>query len=57
MRIILDNINYKGRHFNRFEAEFPQLNNLEDIPEGKLMEYICEGLDEYLEYVKEEKAH
>ena len=48
MRIILDDINYKGRHFKRLECELPNVKNLDEIPEGKLTEYICDSLDQII---------
>ena len=48
MKIILENIVYKGVFFDHWEAEFPQINDVEEIPGDKLMEYIQESLDNFL---------
>lgn len=49
MKIILDNFKYKGRHFDHYECELPQVANLEDVPEDRLTEYICESLNQFIE--------
>ena len=49
MKIILDHFKYKGQYFEHFECELPQVKKLEDIPEGRLTEYICESLDQFIE--------
>lgn len=46
MKIILDDFNYKGEHFKRYECELPQVDNIKDIPEDKIVGYIMENLDE-----------
>ena len=48
MKIMLEDIVYKGKHFDHWEAEFPQINNVEEIPGDKLMEYIEDSLDNFL---------
>ena len=50
MKIILQNINYKGHHFENLEFEFSNIHNFEDIPEGKLMEYIEDMLDTLIKH-------
>lgn len=49
MKIILNDINYKGHHFKHVEIEWPNVKNLEDVPEEKAIEYICESLDRFIE--------
>ena len=49
MKIILDDFNYKGRHFDHYVCEMPQVKRLEDVPEERITEYICESLDQFLE--------
>lgn len=47
MKIILDNVNYKGRHFKRVEMELMDVNNFEDA-EGEIIEKIEGFLDEVI---------
>lgn len=49
MKVILEDFNYKGNHFDRWEAELQQVIDWEDIPEEKLIEYIADSLDAFLE--------
>lgn len=49
MKIILDNFNYKGHHFDRYEVEWPQVSNLDEVPEERVTEYITESLDKFIE--------
>lgn len=48
MKIMLDNFNYKGRHFDHYETEWPNVKNLDEVPEGKIVEYVTESLDTFL---------
>lgn len=49
MKIILDDFNYKGRHFKHYETEWPNVKTIDDIPEEKIIEYITESLDNFIE--------
>lgn len=48
MKIILDNFNYKGKHFDRYECDLPQVTNVDELPEDKIIEYIIENLEEFI---------
>lgn len=48
MKIIVDDIYYKGQHIEHFEAELPNVKIFDEIPEGKLTEYIIESLEEFI---------
>lgn len=47
--IIIDNFNYKGHHFERFECEMPNVKDIDEIPEEKITEYVIESLDRFIE--------
>lgn len=49
MKIILKDFYYKNNHIKRYECEFPQVSNLEDIPVENLEAYIIEALDQFIE--------
>lgn len=49
MKIIIDDFNYKGVHFKQYECEMPGVKNLDEIPEERITEYICESLDKFIE--------
>lgn len=49
MKIILENIEYKGRVVDHWEAELPQIKKIDDISGEKLIEYICDSLHVLLE--------
>ena len=46
MKILITDFEYNGRHYDKCEANLPQLHSINDIPDGKLEEYIKETLDE-----------
>ena len=46
MKCILEDINYKGVHFDSYECEIPNVKNLDDIPEEKLIGYITDSLEQ-----------
>lgn len=48
MTIIIDDFNYKGKHYDRVEFDMPQLDNIEDVPEDKITAYVIEGLENLL---------
>ena len=48
MKVILQDINYKGYHIGHYECELPNVKDIDDIPEGKLVEYVIESLDNYI---------
>lgn len=48
MKIVLSDFNYKGRHFDHYECEWPNVKNLDEVPEEKAIEYITESLNEFL---------
>jgi hypothetical protein len=49
MKIILDDIIYKGHHFKRYECELPNVKNIDDTNEERITEYVKESLDNFLE--------
>lgn len=59
MKIILDDFEYRGYHFKRFECDLPQTNILEEvIIEDLISQYVIWDLDEFINfnesfYVKE----
>ena len=47
MKIILDDFNYKGMHFDKYEVDLPELGDLyEEFLDGVITEMIKEDLDE-----------
>lgn len=48
MKIILDDVYYKSHYIKHYEAELPNVKNFDEIPEGKLIEYITESLEEFI---------
>lgn len=48
MEIILNNINYKGRHFDTVKIT-NNITDLSEVPMGKLDEMIVQGLDTIIE--------
>lgn len=50
MKIVLNDVNYKGVFIEHVEIGLPNVNSLDDIPEGRLIEYIAEQLDLYVKY-------
>ena len=46
MKILITDFEYNGRHYDEYVAELHQLHSINDIPEGKLEEFIKETLDE-----------
>lgn len=53
MKVVLNDICYKGIHIDKYECDLPQITNLDEVPEEKITEYITESLDTYL---KDQKA-
>lgn len=49
MKIILENFDYKGRHFNHYEGEFPQVTKFDDSTQERLIDYVVEVLDKIIE--------
>lgn len=49
MKIILDNFNYKGKHFDGVTLEMPNVKNVEDVREDVIIEYIKESLDNLMD--------
>ena len=49
MKIILKDFNFKGKHFNEIEIGMPNIKNVEDVPEDKIVDYIVESLNNFLE--------
>ena len=52
MKIILDNIKYKGYQFDRYELEIPDVEDLDDIPEEKITERIIDSLEHSIEHYR-----
>lgn len=44
MKIVLKDFEYKGKHLDEVEFEFPQITNVEEVPEEKIKAYIFETL-------------
>lgn len=50
MKIILDGIKYKGVTFDHVEVGIPDhVGDLNELPEGKIIEYVCDCLDTLIE--------
>ena len=45
MKILITDFEYNEVHYDEYEAELPQVHSIDDIPDGKLEEYIRETLD------------
>lgn len=51
MKIILDDFNYRGYHFERIECEIPQVDELEEaLLEDLISRYLIWDLDDYLNF-------
>lgn len=48
MMIIIKDFYYKGHYIESYGFEFPQLKNLDEVPEGRIEEYINESLDNFI---------
>lgn len=46
MKIILKDFIYKGRHINDFVCELPQVKEMDETFEERIVEYIKEDLEE-----------
>lgn len=49
MKIIIRDFNYEGKHHDEVVFELTHVSNIEDIPEGKIVPYVMEGLNNLLE--------
>ena len=49
MKIIIEDFNYKGKHYDEVGFELTHVSNIEDIPEDKIVPYVMEGLKNLLE--------
>lgn len=45
MKVIVDDFNYRGQHFDHCEFDFPQLKDVDDLDEERITDYIKESLD------------
>lgn len=52
MKIVLDDINYKGHHFEKVEVELHDVNDLEDVTEEEVVKGIVRFLDDVLKRKK-----
>ena len=51
MKIIVDDFNYRGYHFERIECEIPQVDELEEgVIEELLSRYMIWDLDDYINF-------
>ena len=48
MKVIIDDFNYKGKHYDKFECDLPQFEILEDVDDESLVECITESLIKYI---------
>ena len=53
MKIILNNINYKERHFDRYEVDIPNVTDVNDVSEKKIMEEIINCLEISIKHYKD----
>ena len=49
MKIIIDNFYYKGHHFDCYECDMPNVNNLDEVSEDKITEYVVESLNKFID--------
>lgn len=49
MKLILKDFNYKGKHLEHYECDLPNVMNIDEIPEGKLKEYVEDSLNNLIE--------
>ena len=49
MKLILKDFNYKGKHVEGLEVEFPQVKDVEQIFDERLFEYIEDSLNNLLD--------
>lgn len=48
MRIIIKDFMFKGKYYDEATFEMPNVSNIEDIPEDKIVPYVIESLNELL---------
>lgn len=48
MKIIIQDFNFKGKHYGEVVFEMPNINNIEDIPEDKIVPYVMGELEDLL---------
>ena len=48
MKIIIEDFKYEGKYIGKVEFEMPQLSNIEDIPEDKIVPYVMGELKDLL---------
>jgi hypothetical protein len=49
MKIILEDVNYKGKHFDGVTLEMPNVKSVEAVREDVIIEYIKESLDNLMD--------
>lgn len=45
MKIIIQDFKFKGEHYDEFELDMPNVENIEGIPEDKIIPYVMEELE------------
>ena len=45
MKVILKDFYYKGKHINEHVCDMPQIKNIEDVPEDRIVDYVLEVLE------------
>lgn len=45
MKVILKDFYYKGKHIDEYVCNMPQIDNVEDIPEDRIVDYVLEALE------------
>ena len=54
MKIILNNINYKGHHFDRYEVDIPNVTDIDEVSEERIMEEIVNCLEISIKHHKDQ---
>lgn len=54
MKIILDNINYKGHHFDRYEVDILNVTDIDEVSEERIMEEIVNCLEISIKHHKDQ---
>lgn len=49
MKVVTENFNYKGHHFERVEFDMPGVKEFDEIVEERIVDYLKETLDVLIE--------
>lgn len=50
MKICIKDFNYRGVHFESYEFDMPNVKNLDEVPSGKIEEYVIDSIENTLDW-------